>query len=145
MPLSREHLLKNSLLEFYKKDNNLDIFVGVLHHQDQLSLRRIERYVSKDALAYNICFIDKAGYIFRVYNEYKTQQNAYTKRFFDPFCRYERIRLDYTSGKLETTIGQLNFFRWAIVNDVLANMRKSIKSRSYSKVYLDLPTRLDFD
>jgi hypothetical protein len=45
---------------------------------------------------------------------------AYSKKRFDPFCRWERITIPYKDGKfIQTTIGQLNFFKWALENDVI--------------------------
>lgn len=39
---------------------------------------------------------------------------------FDPFCRKKRIPFYYGDNKcIITTIGQLNFFRWAIENNIL--------------------------
>jgi hypothetical protein len=62
---------------------------------------------------------------FKVYNDYKLKLKAYSKRRFDPFCRWERIQLPFTTEQddtpkhMETTIGQLNFFKWAIENHIL--------------------------
>jgi hypothetical protein len=45
---------------------------------------------------------------------------AYSKKRFDPFCRWERISIPYKNGTcIETTIGQLNFFKWALENGVI--------------------------
>jgi hypothetical protein len=45
---------------------------------------------------------------------------AYSKRRFDPFCRWERISIPYDNNSfMETTIGQLNFFKWAIENRIV--------------------------
>jgi len=45
---------------------------------------------------------------------------AYSKKRFDPFCRWDRISIPYKDGTfIETTIGQLNFFKWAIENKVV--------------------------
>jgi hypothetical protein len=45
---------------------------------------------------------------------------AYSKKRFDPFCRWDRITIPYNDGAfIQTTIGQLNFFKWAIENDVV--------------------------
>jgi iron uptake system EfeUOB component EfeO/EfeM len=55
-----------------------------------------------------------------VYNDYKLKLKAYAKRRFDPFCRWERITVPYDNEKfMETTIGQLNFFKWAIENKII--------------------------
>ena len=47
---------------------------------------------------------------FNVYNSYKSQLKAYSKKRFDPFCRRERIDIEINNIHLNTTIGQLNFF-----------------------------------
>jgi hypothetical protein len=53
--------------------------------------------------------------------EYKSQLKAYNKKLFDPFCRRGRIEFKYNNNKLIiTTIGQLNFFRWAIKNKLIS-------------------------
>ena len=55
-----------------------------------------------------------------MYFDYKLKLKAYSKRRFDPFCRWDRISIPYKSGTcIETTIGQLNFFKWAIENRVI--------------------------
>jgi iron uptake system EfeUOB component EfeO/EfeM len=57
---------------------------------------------------------------FKVYNDYKLKLKAYSKKRFDPFCRWERITVPYDEEKfMETTIGQLNFFKWAIENKIV--------------------------
>jgi hypothetical protein len=57
---------------------------------------------------------------FKVYDDYKLKLKAYSKRRFDPFCRWERISIPYKDDKcIETTIGQLNFFKWALENQVV--------------------------
>jgi len=61
---------------------------------------------------------------FHLHLEYRAQLKSYTKLHFDPFRRHERISfiLETTPelSVIETTVGQLNFFRWAIQNNVLA-------------------------
>lgn len=52
-----------------------------------------------------------------LYYEYRAQLKSYTKQFFDPFRRHDRISFIVQAKPLqtiETTAGQLNFFRWAI-------------------------------
>ena len=44
---------------------------------------------------------------------------SYQKKKFDPFCRKERIKFNCNNLDIETTIGQLNFFKWAIDNLIL--------------------------
>lgn len=56
---------------------------------------------------------------FNVFLNYKSQLRAYSKKLFDPFCRHERTVFKVDDDELETTVGQANFFRWAIQNNVI--------------------------
>mgnify|MGYP001304814003 CR=1 FL=1 len=57
---------------------------------------------------------------FIVYLDYKCKLKAYSKKSFDPFCRRDRISFYYNeTDSIITTVGQLNFFRWAIENYIL--------------------------
>ena len=64
---------------------------------------------------------------FKVYNDYKLKLKAYSKRRFDPFCRWERITIPYEKDThIQTTIGQLNFFRWALENKILNYIEQNL-------------------
>lgn len=59
---------------------------------------------------------------FHLYLDYRAQLKSYTKLYFDCFRRHERITFVLETEplkKMETTVGQLNFFRWALQNHVL--------------------------
>jgi hypothetical protein len=57
---------------------------------------------------------------FKVFNDYKMKLKAYSKKRFDPFCRWTRIHIPFDEQtNMETTLGQLNFFKWAIEHRVL--------------------------
>jgi hypothetical protein len=61
-----------------------------------------------------------------VYADYKLKLRAYSKRRFDPFCRWERISYPYKENMcIQTTIGQLNFFKWALENGVISHIAKN--------------------
>tara|TARA_B100001057_G_scaffold496271_1_gene597292 strand:+ start:1121 stop:1903 length:783 start_codon:yes stop_codon:yes gene_type:complete len=63
-----------------------------------------------------------------VHNNYKGQLKSHNKRHFDPFCRRNRIKLYYDNNKyFITTIGQLNFFKWAIETHILDYIIQNIK------------------
>lgn len=60
------------------------------------------------------------GQEFIVYLNYKSQLKAFSKKLFDPFCRRERIQFQIgTQEPFVTTVGQLNFFRWAFEKNIL--------------------------
>ena len=64
-----------------------------------------------------------------VHNNYKGQLKAYSKKNFDPFCRRNRIRFYYDDNKyFITTVGQLNFFKWALENYIINYIQNNIKA-----------------
>ena len=76
-------------------------------------------------------------YRFKVYNDYKLKLKAYSKKRFDPFCRWERITIPYNNDNcMETTIGQLNFFKWAIENKIIEYIQNN-----YSEIEKDMNER----
>ena len=64
---------------------------------------------------------------FNVHLNYKSQLKSFQKKQFDPFCRRQRINFYYTNDKhFVTTVGQLNFFKWAIENNILQYIKDNI-------------------
>jgi hypothetical protein len=62
----------------------------------------------------------------KVYIDYKTNLDIYSKKRFAPFCRHERIYIPFDEDNLmETTLGQLNFFRWVFKNYILEYMESN--------------------
>tara|TARA_B100001094_G_C18092601_1_gene751250 strand:- start:671 stop:1234 length:564 start_codon:yes stop_codon:yes gene_type:complete len=126
-------LLLNSLKNFYSKDNNYEELCSILNNDEEVSLRLIDWFVTNFSKKNNIIYLvsktekrivetmdDKEGIVqINVFQEYKSQLKAFSKKKFDPFCRRERIVFSCTEEAINTTVGQLNFFRWAITNRVL--------------------------
>jgi hypothetical protein len=117
-------LLLNKLLEFYNKDNNLKKILNIINGESSVSLRLIDwfatNYSKKFFTVYNLKKSDGTPYRFKVYIDYKLKLKAYSKKRFDPFCRWERITIPYEDDKyIQTTIGQLNFFKWILENKIL--------------------------
>jgi len=127
-------LLIESLRSFYVKPYNRDKLLHLLNDHDSISLRSIDWFItnySKKNNSYYIVYEDKDGNPsfdeknkyrnnMNVFHSYKSQLKAYSKKKFDPFCRRDRIlfHLD-ENNSVETTIGQLNFFKWAISNLII--------------------------
>ena len=124
---SRRSLLITSLIRFFSLPDNLNIFLNVINGKGKTSLRLLDWLITNYAKANNTIYnVNSGGTVksFNVYLNYKTQLKAYSKRQFDPFQRRERISFfiedeNNESKQIITTIGQLNFFRWAIQNDIL--------------------------
>jgi hypothetical protein len=130
---SQNELLLTNLLAFYEKDDNMDRLVRVINGQTKISLRIIDwfvtNYAKKNFTVYSIPAKNRCSTVindeenaerFKVFHSYKLELKAYSKVRFDPFSRRERIMIPYKDDTcLQTTIGQLNFFKWAIENRLL--------------------------
>lgn len=121
---TQNELLLNNLMDFYKDENNLTNMLKIITGESKISLRIVDwfatNYAKKNYTLYPIEENDGTIKRFKVYFDYKLKLKAYRKRRFDPFCRWDRISVPYKNGTcIETTIGQLNFFKWAIENKVI--------------------------
>ena len=127
--ITKDELLMGGLLKFFAQSFNLDQLLIILEGKSILSLRILDWFSTNYSKQYDIVYnIKKCDTIrqFMVYNHYKAQLKGYSKKQFDPFCRGKRIFLNLGEGKeIETTVGQLNFFRWAIENKVLDYITKN--------------------
>ena len=112
-------LLLNNLLSFYDKDNNIDKILPIINGESTISLRLVDWFVTNYSKK-NYTIIKKGTKRFKVYTDYKLKLKAYSKKRFDPFCRWERITIPYKQNiSIQTTIGQLNFFRWLLENNII--------------------------
>jgi hypothetical protein len=123
---TQNELLMKNLLDFYQNPDNLKKMMYIINGETKISLRIVDwfvtNYAKKYYTVYELPIINNKEEIkrFKVYNDYKLKLKAYSKRRFDPFCRWERISIPYDEEKImETTIGQLNFFKWAIENKII--------------------------
>lgn len=121
---TQNDLLLNNLMDFYKNEDNLHSMLKIITGESKISLRIVDwfatNYAKKYYTLYNINEINGNVRRFKVYVDYKLKLKAYSKKRFDPFCRWDRISIPYKeSTYIETTIGQLNFFKWTLENKVI--------------------------
>jgi hypothetical protein len=139
---TQNELLLNNLLKYYGKNNYelLEKIIPIINGQSLTSIRIIDwfvtNYAKKNFVIYNINAGGVSGNTanngdtmesenrdvkrFKVYMDYKLKLKAYSKKRFDPFCRWDRINIPYKNNSfIQTTIGQLNFFKWALDNEIL--------------------------
>ena len=128
---TQNQLLLAKLLEFYAETNYLDKMLSIINGQSRISLRIIDWFSTNYAKKYFTVYdFNKNDELvrFKVYADYKRHLDGYSKRRFDPFCRWERITIPYKENtSIQTTIGQLNFFKWAIENKVIDYIEKNFK------------------
>lgn len=117
---TQKQLLLTNLKSFFNNKESLTRMMNIIQGESRLSLRIIDWFVTNYAKMYFMVYELPDGTRFKVHNEYKLKLKAYQKKNFDPFCRWERIRIPYDDqNELETTIGQLNFFKWSFENGVI--------------------------
>lgn len=115
----KQELIVSSLQRFYAVCDDKAEVMKLLEGTADISLRLIDWFVTNYSRQHNISYILN-GQEFLVYTNYKSQLKAYSKKLFDPFCRRERIMFQIEGFPLfQTTVGKLNFFRWAIEKGVL--------------------------
>jgi hypothetical protein len=130
---SQEQWVLFRLERFYSNPNNLSIIKNILDGNSRLSLRLIDWFVTNYSKKFNTSYISDTQKHIVVYLSYKSHLKAYSKKMFDPFCRSKRIKFQ----DFETTVGQLNFFEWAISDNIISYLEKN-----YNKVHEDMESRL---
>tara|TARA_Y100000768_G_scaffold331495_1_gene270739 strand:- start:12627 stop:13118 length:492 start_codon:yes stop_codon:yes gene_type:complete len=137
--LSKEELLLKSLSDYFYNNNKFNKIIDIITGNSEISLRTIDWFVTNYSQKYNIiCNINNKN--INIYNSYKNQLRAFNKRFFDPFCRInknnmiKRIIFKYNDEQyIETTIGQINFFKWALEYNIISYIENN-----YINIYNDL-------
>ena len=145
--MSNNIILLEPLTKFYSNKNNLNELLVILNlrkdpDKKKLSLRLIDWFVTNYCKKHKITMYNnkKKEYI-NIYDSYKSNLKAFSKKVFDPFRRKNRIILNYyendkkyrivfnnnTNNKshIDTTIGQLNFFKWIIDNNIYTYIVKN--------------------
>jgi hypothetical protein len=112
---SKEQLVLHRLATFYGQEEVLTRVRSILTGESKISLRLVDWLVTNYAKKHNVSYMTKQGRHVIVYLAYKAHLKAYSKKMFDPFCRWKRIQF----LGMNTTVGQLNFFEWAIQDEVL--------------------------
>jgi len=140
------NILLDQLKKFYENEKNLNTLFKILNHNNmfkkskekKISLRLIDwfvtNYCKKNKVIIEKTIKNKKEFI-NIYNSYKSNLRAFSKQLFDPFRRKKEIFLYYYKNKkiklsfcltkqssnhnfIKTTIGQINFFKWVIENNI---------------------------
>ena len=115
----KPELIIASLQRFYATYPDMTKVMPYLVGDAEISLRVIDWFVTKFSRK-NFTSYELNGQRFVVYKSYKGQLDAYNKQYFDTNCRRERIQFSIKDYEpFITTIGKLNFFRWALETHLL--------------------------
>ena len=115
---TQNSLLLKKLMEFYGKNDNINRILPIINGEHKISLRLIDWFVTNYSKKYYTTYNIKVKgehKRFKIYVDYKLKLKAYSKKRFDPFCRWDSITIPYDEiSSIQTTLGQLNFFKWAL-------------------------------
>jgi hypothetical protein len=110
--------------------------LSIINGESEISIRVIDWFVSNYSKKENTIYrikVNGTERLFNVNSDYKNQLAGYSKLYFDPFCRKKKVIYRYRTENLDkpiifsTSIGQLNFFQWAIKNKVIYYVQKHLK------------------
>lgn len=127
---SADQVLLDSLRNFYSVQKHADQLKNVLDNpENPISLRSLDWLITNYSKKRNISYmLPGDARVFNIFTDYKSQLKSFSKRMFDCFKRRDRLSFELPDGtSLETTIAQLNMFRWAIRYHVLEYCREHLK------------------
>lgn len=126
-----------NLYEFYLTNDNIKKILPLITSGSIISIRLIDWFVTNYAKKYNTTYeLDENSNndkYFNVYSQYKCELKSYKKKLFDPFCRGEKSKREIIifrydkNSYLKTTVGQLNFFKWALKYGIIDYVEKNYK------------------
>jgi hypothetical protein len=98
--------------------------VPIIERCSAISLRTLEYFVITYCKKYRVSYRVSPQHIVFYYPDYKAYLTSFPKKLFDPFRRTDdadKIHFAYgTKGQsVQTTVGQLNFFKWALQYKVI--------------------------
>lgn len=137
---TQNSVLRRCLLAYYDKGDNLQRMLSIINGESKISLRIVDWFVTNYAkefwTTYDVVGSDGNARRFKVFKEYKQMLNSYSKMRFDPFCRWDREYLPYGSHSIQTTIGQMNFFKWALEHKIVDYIEDN-----YEEIRADMNSR----
>jgi len=124
--ISQQNWLLSELLVFYQNKEYLEIVKKIVNREftvsnsgKKISIRIVNWFVTNYAKQHFTVY-ENDGERFFVWTRFRSAEDGYSKEMFDPYCRKDRIIIPYDeTTQIVTTIGQLNFFKWAIMNKVI--------------------------
>ena len=112
----------------------VDRMLSIINKESNISLRILDWFVTRYAKNKNDCTIDIGNNDdeeeYDVHINYKAQLRSYKKTYFDPFRRRKKFYYNYNDNdvgkKVYTTLGQLNFFKWAMTYNIIDYVEKNL-------------------
>lgn len=118
-------LLESLKIFFINNREYLDIISDVINNKKIYKLASIEYLATTYSKKYKCNIEMPNGQLIYINDSYKNHLKSHTKRHFDPFKRFKKIEFCYDNITLLTSVGQLNFLKWAIKFGVLTYLEQN--------------------
>jgi len=125
----KEKMLYDVLNDFFVKCNEKEIetIIDIINGKYKISLRFLDWFVTRYCYLYKTSIQINNKYNkeqdFNINISYKAQLKSFKKKCFDPFKRKNKFYYSFAKNVMNysilTTLGQLNFFKWAISFDII--------------------------
>ena len=129
---SKLSLLMYSLVNFYhNQEKFINEIKDIVEQRSVVSLRILDWFITNYSKKYKTVVTNTSGEHVNVYINYKLMLKSYSKGHFDPFCRKNKIFFEYAENEnggakgIETSCGQLCFFRWCFQNNILEYVKNN--------------------
>ena len=116
--LHQELLIQSLVKYFTKESTKLERIIPIIERTSEVSLRLLDWFIVCYAKELDVTY-NYQGKPFNVYSNYRQQLQHFTKKYFDAFRRHTRTCIYFENTQtqqmtdlIETTLGQLCFFRW---------------------------------
>lgn len=139
IPPRHSHRL-GEIASFYTDEMVLTLLVPVIEQTYDVSLRALDWAVVNWSKKHRIvCKVDTGNGkvdVVNIFSVYKDVLRRWRRRMFDPFRRRERVYFHHpTTGVIySTTVGQLNFLRWAKIYGVIDQARAHLDQIEHDMV-----------
>lgn len=93
-----------------------NFLVPIISQTSRVSIRLMDWLLTNYSKEKKIVYQYNNGKIkrmFDIHNEYQTTLSGYGRPLFDPFRRHDRVFFTINDDTYETTLGQLNFWKWS--------------------------------
>lgn len=119
-------LLMKSLTLFYENLVYINELKLIIDQNSVISLRILDWFITNYSKKHKV-IIYVNNRMIDIYQDYKLQLKSYGKSVFDPFNRKNKLEFYYTDIEyIETSCGQLCFFRWCFQNNILNYVKEHL-------------------
>lgn len=137
---SKEKLYFIAIDKYYKKldPNKIKLMIDIVEGNSNvsISLRLLDWFVTKYSDK-NVIKVKYDNENVNIHISYKAQLKSYKKTYFDPFRRklkfYYKFK-NFNGVKLLTTMGQLNFFKWAYKYNIIKYVQDNFDKLSSAMI-----------